>query len=158
MLADFGKLAQSPACTLTVRPIVKRQLMNCDTKRLITSVTQHLVRDVAKGLDVNPHRLSVSHAPDPKATAMMKGAGGGEDMGLSLLSEAGACDFILSFAHEDGCDDDDMPFELLKRAEDGLTSGELALTTVCFRGCTQCPAFFAQQPSFLHSTRHRVHC
>ena len=63
VLAELGRFSQSPACMLTVRPIVKRQLMNCDAKRLVASLHTNLAPDIAKGLNISIDRLKVSHPP-----------------------------------------------------------------------------------------------
>jgi len=55
---------------------------------------------------------------------------GSKDVGLTLLSQAGACDFTIAFDHEDGADEDNSPFELLRRTEHELPSGQLSLHNV----------------------------
>ena len=111
ILAEFGKYASSPACLLSVRPIVKRQLMNCDLKRMTGALTKHLTGDIADSLHVRESRLTLTLTPDPKSEEM------GQDMGLTVLTQAGALDFGLSFEHEDGAEEHEMPAELLKKTE-----------------------------------------
>ena len=122
--AELGMYSATPTCTLCLRPVVKRQLMSCDLPRLVGAVTRHLAADLAAALGVEEWRVEVRHTPDPAA------AGVGDAVGIALLSEAGAADCTVAFAHMEACDEEDMPIELLRRTENGLFMGSLKLRAV----------------------------
>ena len=126
ILVEIGRYASPPPCVLSVRPIIKRLLMNCDVKRLNAALSKFCVLDLAKALHASPDSLGVKHTPDPKCNELGKP----EDVGLTLLTQAGACDIDILFQHEDGVEEEYMPIELLKRTEHGLPNSEITLPRV----------------------------
>ena len=125
VLSEFGRFSSAPACKFTLRPFVKRKLINCDLKKLINSFKRHLAADVASGLGINLSRVHVEHTPEEKVASMKEA-----DVGLSLMTREGACDFEITFTFEDGVEESDLPIELLKRAEHEIPNGSCDLSTI----------------------------
>ena len=124
VFAEFGRFASAPACQLTIRPVVKRKLMNCDLARLTAAFTKHLATDLTHALGVQVGTIQVTHVPDEKATQVPS------DAGLSMQTDAGAADFEINFGHQDGVEESDLPIELLRRVEHGLSSGDVPIPNV----------------------------
>ena len=98
--------------------------MNCDLARLTAAFTKHLATDLTHALGVQVGTIQVTHVPDEKATQVPS------DAGLSMQTDAGAADFEINFGHQDGVEESDLPIELLRRVEHGLSSGDVPIPNV----------------------------